>query len=47
LGDDVDVVKKMYRNFIFPYEKRTYFGLESVDEEANMVLGEPRKMIKT
>ena len=44
-GDPAEI-KRIYRKYIFPYEKRNYFGQENYDDEPNMVLGIPRKIVK-
>lgn len=39
-------IKGFYLKYLFPYEKRNYFGSENDDEFPNLILGAPRKINK-
>lgn len=39
-------LKNFYQKYLFPYEKRNYFGTENDDEFPNLILGAPRKINK-
>jgi hypothetical protein len=47
MADGGKKIKLFYLRFIFPYEKKHYFGVDSEDSLPNLILGEPRKMLKT
>ncbi len=47
MDGEPESIKIFYKTYIFPYEKKHYFGLDGQDEEPNILLGLPRKMQKT
>ena len=44
--ENVGKIKSFYLKYLFPYEKRNYFGSENDDEFPNLILGAPRKISK-
>ena len=41
------MVIEFYCKFLYPFEKKNYLGMEGEEEHPNLLVGVPRKMVKT
>ena len=39
-------MRDFYCKYLFPFEKKNYFGIEQDEEHPDLVVGVPRKLVK-
>ena len=40
-------LREFYGKYLYPFEKKNYLGIEQEDEHPTLLVGVPRKMVKT